>query len=129
MAHYSYLFSPLDLGFTTLKNRILMGSMHTGLEEDPHDAPKLAEFYAQRAAAGVALIVTGGISPNKQGVLLPHAATLMSEDQLASHQLVTDAVHKQDGKIALQILHTGRYSYQPNLVAPSNESGADRTDY
>ncbi|HEK1913198.1 TPA: NADPH-dependent 2,4-dienoyl-CoA reductase [Proteus mirabilis] len=119
MAHYSYLFSPLDLGFTTLKNRILMGSMHTGLEEDPHDAPKLAEFYAQRAAAGVALIVTGGISPNKQGVLLPHAATLMSEDQLASHQLVTDAVHKQDGKIALQILHTGRYSYQPNLVAPS----------
>lgn len=119
MAHYSYLFTPLDLGFTTLKNRILMGSMHTGLEEDPHDAPKLAEFYAQRAAAGVALIVTGGISPNKQGVLLPHAATLMSEDQLASHQLVTDAVHKQDGKIALQILHTGRYSYQPNLVAPS----------
>ncbi len=119
MAHYSYLFSPLDLGFTTLKNRILMGSMHTGLEEDPHDAPKLAEFYAQRAAAGVALIVTGGISPNKQGVLLPHAATLMSEDQLPSHQLVTDAVHKQGGKIALQILHTGRYSYQPNLVAPS----------
>lgn len=119
MAHYSYLFTPLDLGFTTLKNRILMGSMHTGLEEDPHDAPKLAEFYAQRAAAGVALIVTGGISPNKQGVLLPHAATLMSEDQLPSHQLITDAVHKQDGKIALQILHTGRYSYQPNLVAPS----------
>ncbi len=119
MAHYSHLFSPLDLGFTTLKNRILMGSMHTGLEENPNDAPKLAQFYAQRAAAGVALIVTGGISPNKQGVLLPHAATLMSESQLATHQLVTDAVHQQGGKIALQILHTGRYSYQPNLVAPS----------
>lgn len=119
MAHYSHLFSPLDLGFTVLKNRILMGSMHTGLEEDPKDAPKLAQFYAQRAAAGVALIVTGGISPNKQGVLLPHAATLMSECQLAPHQLVTDAVHQQGGKIALQILHTGRYSYQPDLVAPS----------
>lgn len=119
MAHYSHLFSPLDLGFTVLKNRILMGSMHTGLEENPQDAPKLAQFYAQRATAGVALIVTGGISPNKQGVLLPHAATLMSESQLATHQLVTDAVHQQGGKIALQILHTGRYSYQPNLVAPS----------
>lgn len=119
MAHYSHLFSPLDLGFTVLKNRILMGSMHTGLEEDPKDAPKFAQFYAQRAAAGVALIVTGGISPNKQGVLLPHAATLMSECQLAPHQLVTDAVHQQGGKIALQILHTGRYSYQPDLVAPS----------
>ncbi|WIV89010.1 NADPH-dependent 2,4-dienoyl-CoA reductase [Proteus appendicitidis] len=119
MAHYSHLFSPLDLGFTTLKNRILMGSMHTGLEENPNDAPKLAQFYAKRAAAGVALIVTGGISPNKQGVLLPHAATLMSESQLTTHQLVTDAVHQQGGKIALQILHTGRYSYQPNLVAPS----------
>lgn len=119
MAHYSHLFSPLDLGFTVLKNRILMGSMHTGLEENPNDAPKLAQFYAQRAAAGVALIVTGGISPNKQGVLLPHAAALISESQLAAHQLVTDAVHQQDGKIALQILHTGRYSYQPNLVAPS----------
>lgn len=119
MAHYSHLFSPLDLGFTVLKNRILMGSMHTGLEENPNDAPKLAQFYAQRAAAGVALIVTGGISPNKQGVLLPHAATLISEGQLVTHQLVTDAVHQQGGKIALQILHTGRYSYQPNLVAPS----------
>ncbi|WP_193015042.1 NADPH-dependent 2,4-dienoyl-CoA reductase [Proteus sp. FME41] len=119
MAHYSHLFSPLDLGFTVLKNRILMGSMHTGLEEDPKDAPKLAQFYAQRAAAGVALIVTGGISPNKQGVLLPHAATLMNESQLTTHQLVTDAVHQQGGKIALQILHTGRYSYQPHLVAPS----------
>ncbi|MEQ5391592.1 NADPH-dependent 2,4-dienoyl-CoA reductase [Proteus sp. fly-1013] len=119
MAHYSHLFSPLDLGFTVLKNRILMGSMHTGLEENINDAPKLAQFYAQRAAAGVALIVTGGISPNKQGVLLPHAATLMSESQLATHQLVTNAVHQQGGKIALQILHTGRYSYQPNLVAPS----------
>ncbi|ATM98430.1 NADPH-dependent 2,4-dienoyl-CoA reductase [Proteus terrae] len=119
MAHYPHLFSPLDLGFTVLKNRILMGSMHTGLEENPNDAPKLAQFYAQRAAAGVALIVTGGISPNKQGVLLPHAATLMSENQLTTHQLVTDAVHQQGGKIALQILHTGRYSYQPNLVAPS----------
>lgn len=119
MAHYPHLFSPLDLGFTVLKNRMLMGSMHTGLEEDPNDATKLAQFYAQRAAAGVALIVTGGISPNTQGVLLPHAATLMSEKQLPPHQIVTNAVHQHGGKIALQILHTGRYSYQPNLVAPS----------
>lgn len=96
-----------------------MGSMHTGLEEDPKDAPKLAQFYAQRAAAGVALIVTGGISPNTQGVLLPHAATLVSEQQLATHKIVTEAVHRHGGKIALQILHTGRYSYQPKLVAPS----------
>lgn len=119
MAHYSHLFSPLDLGFTVLKNRIIMGSMHTGLEDDPKNAPKLAQFYAQRAAAGVALIVTGGISPNKQGVLLPHAATLVSEKQLATHRIVTQAVHQQGGKIALQVLHTGRYSYQPDLVAPS----------
>ena len=96
-----------------------MGSMHTGLEENPADAPKLAQFYAKRAAAGVALIVTGGISPNKQGVLVPHAASLTSEKQLPAHQLVTDAVHQQGGKIALQILHTGRYSLQPNLLAPS----------
>ncbi|OAT48815.1 2,4-dienoyl-CoA reductase [Proteus hauseri ATCC 700826] len=119
MAHYPHLFAPLDLGFTVLKNRVLMGSMHTGLEEDPKDAPKLAQFYAQRAAAGVALIVTGGISPNTQGVLLPHAATLVSEQQLATHKIVTEAVHRHGGKIALQILHTGRYSYQPKLVAPS----------
>ncbi|MEQ4922634.1 NADPH-dependent 2,4-dienoyl-CoA reductase [Proteus hauseri] len=119
MAHYPHLFSPLNLGFTVLKNRILMGSMHTGLEEDPNDAPKLAEFYAQRAAAGVALIVTGGISPNAQGVLLPHAATLVADKQLATHKIITDAVHDNGGKIALQILHTGRYSYQPKLVAPS----------
>lgn len=119
MAHYPHLFAPLDLGFTVLKNRVLMGSMHTGLEEDPKDAPKLAQFYAQRAAAGVALIVTGGISPNTQGVLLPHAATLVSEQQLATHKIVTEAVHRHEGKIALQILHTGRYSYQPKLVAPS----------
>lgn len=118
MAHYPHLFAPLDLGFTVLKNRILMGSMHTGLEEDP-DAHKLAQFYATRAAAGVSLIVTGGISPNKEGVLLPHASTLMTENQLAPHKIVTRAVHQQGGKIALQILHTGRYSYQPHLVAPS----------
>ncbi len=119
MSHYPHLFTPLDLGFTTLKNRILMGSMHTGLEEHPDRAQRLAHFYAERAAGGVALIVTGGISPNKQGVIGKGAAFLVDEKDLIHHKVITDAVHQAGGKIAMQILHTGRYSYQPNLVAPT----------
>ncbi|WP_047684152.1 MULTISPECIES: FAD-dependent oxidoreductase [Xenorhabdus] len=119
MSNYPHLFTPLDLGFTTLKNRVLMGSMHTGLEEHPNGAERLAQFYAERAAGGVALIVTGGISPNPQGVVAAGASILNSEDTLPHHRIITDSVHQAGGKIALQILHTGRYSYQKNLVAPS----------
>ncbi|NIF33369.1 NADPH-dependent 2,4-dienoyl-CoA reductase [Enterobacter sp. Cy-643] len=116
---YSSLLAPLDLGFTTLKNRVLMGSMHTGLEELPDGAERLAAFYAERARHGVALIVTGGIAPSASGVTVAHGAVLNDKSQLAHHQIVTGAVHREGGKIALQILHTGRYSYQPKLVAPS----------
>ncbi len=113
------LFSPLDLGFTQLKNRFLMGSMHTGLEEHPDGPARLAAFYAERARAGVALIVTGGIAPSPEGVVSAGASVLNDEAQLPHHRQVTDAVHEAGGKIALQILHAGRYSYQPALVAPS----------
>ncbi|WP_342754738.1 NADPH-dependent 2,4-dienoyl-CoA reductase [Pantoea sp. MBD-2R] len=113
------LFSPLDLGFTQLKNRVLMGSMHTGLEEHADGARRLAAFYAERAAAGVALIVTGGIAPSPEGVVMAGASVLNCRAQLEPHRQVTDAVHQAGGKIAMQILHAGRYSYQPSLVAPS----------
>ncbi|HCB2271664.1 TPA: NADPH-dependent 2,4-dienoyl-CoA reductase [Citrobacter koseri] len=116
---YPSLFAPLDLGFTRLKNRVLMGSMHTGLEEYPDGAERLAAFYAERARHGVALIVTGGIAPALSGVGMEGGATLNDASQLPHHRVITDAVHEEGGKIALQILHTGRYSYQPHLVAPS----------
>ncbi|WP_054178224.1 NADPH-dependent 2,4-dienoyl-CoA reductase [Trabulsiella odontotermitis] len=119
MSRYPSLFAPLDLGFTTLKNRVLMGSMHTGLEERPDGAERLAAFYAERARHGVALIVTGGIAPTLSGVTMEGAAVLNDASQLPHHRLITDAVHQEDGKIALQILHSGRYSYQPHPVAPS----------
>ncbi len=117
--HYPCLFTPLDLGFTQLKNRFLMGSMHTGLEEHHEGAERLAAFYGERAREGVALIVTGGIAPNAQGVVAQGGAMLVHEDQCGWHRQITDAVHAQGGKIALQILHAGRYSYQRDLVAPS----------
>ncbi|HDT6544964.1 TPA: NADPH-dependent 2,4-dienoyl-CoA reductase [Kluyvera ascorbata] len=116
---YPSLFAPLDLGFTQLKNRVLMGSMHTGLEEYPDGAERLAAFYAERARHGVALIVSGGIAPDPTGVGMAGGAMLNDVSQLPHHRTITDAVHQEGGKIALQILHTGRYSYQPNLVAPS----------
>lgn len=116
---YPSLFAPLDLGFTTLKNRVLMGSMHTGLEEYPDGAERLAAFYAERARHGVALIVSGGIAPALSGVGMEGGAMLNDISQLPHHRVITDAVHDEGGKIALQILHTGRYSYQPHLVAPS----------
>ena len=116
---YPSLFAPLDLGFTQLKNRVLMGSMHTGLEEYPDGAERLAAFYAERARHGVALIVSGGIAPDATGVGMAGGAMLNDVSQLPHHRTITDAVHQEGGKIALQILHTGRYSYQPNLVAPS----------
>lgn len=116
---YPHLFTPLDLGFTTLPNRVLMGSMHLGLEEAPGGFERMAEFYRERARGGVALIVTGGISPNTEGRLTPGAATLSSEAEAAEHQILTEAVHNEGGRIALQILHAGRYAAHPDLVAPS----------
>lgn len=119
MLAYPHLLAPLDLGFTTLKNRVLMGSMHTGLEELPDGPQRLAAFYAERAAGGVGLIVTGGIAPNKKGVVYQGASVLNDVASVPHHQIVTDAVHRAGGKIALQILHAGRYSYQKQPVAPS----------
>jgi len=116
---YPHLLAPLDLGFTKLKNRVLMGSMHTGLEEYPDGMKKLAAFYAARAAGGVGLIVTGGISPNREGMLVKGAARLDDDRHLDHHRTVTDAVHREGGKIALQILHAGRYGAHQDIVAPS----------
>ena len=116
---YPHLLAPLDLGFTQLKNRVLMGSMHTGLEELEDGPARLAAFYAERAAAGVGLIVTGGISPNAQGVVYQGGSILAEQEHITHHRVVTRAVHAAGGKIALQILHAGRYSYQPHPVAPS----------
>lgn len=116
---YPHLFQPLDLGFTTLKNRVLMGSMHTGLEEAPNGHERMAAFFAERAKGGVGLIVTGGIGPNDEGATHPVTKRLDTDEDVADHKMVTDAVHQAGGKICMQILHTGRYAYNPNLVAPS----------
>ncbi len=118
MTQYPYLLAPLDLGFTTLKNRVLMGSMHTGLEETK-DWNRVAEFYAERARGEVGLMVTGGMAPNAEGGVFPGAAGLFSDQDIASHKIVTDRVHDAGGKIAMQILHAGRYAYSPKCVAPS----------
>jgi 2,4-dienoyl-CoA reductase (NADPH2) len=119
MSLYPTLLTPLDLGFTQLKNRVLMGSMHTGLEEEKGGFDKLAAFYAERARGGVGLIVTGGIAPNLRGRLVPHGSQLSFPWQVAKHKKVTGAVHQEGGKIALQILHAGRYAYHPFSLAPS----------
>ncbi len=116
---YPHLLAPLNLGFTTLKNRVLMGSMHTGLEDKAKDFPKLATYFAERAAGGVGLIVTGGFAPNVEGWLTPFGSRLASSGAARSHRVITDAVHQAGGKIALQILHAGRYGYSPFSVAPS----------
>ena len=119
MTSYPHLFTPLDLGFTTLPNRAIMGSMHVGLEEIEGGPERMAAFYEERVKGGVGLIVTGGISPNEEGLTAPGSGKLTSEDEADHHRIVTDAVHRAGGRIALQILHTGRYSLQPGLVAPS----------
>ncbi len=116
---YPNLFEPLDLGFATLPNRVLMGSMHVGLEEAPNGFERMAAFYAERARGGVGLIVTGGIAPNEAGRPYPGGAMLATAQEAQSHRIVTDAVHAAGGRIALQILHFGRYAYHPDLVAPS----------
>ena len=117
--HYPHLLQPLDLGFTTLKNRVLMGSMHTGLEDKEKDFDKLAAYFAERARGGVGLMVTGGFSPNMEGWFYPFASKLSSKRELARHRKVTDAVHAEGGKICLQLLHAGRYSYHPLSVSAS----------
>lgn len=114
---YPHLFAPLDLGFTTLPNRIVMGSMHVGLEEEADGPERMAAFYSERASAG--LIVTGGVSPNAEGRLNPGGATLSTEEEAEPHRIVTEAVHRAGGRIALQLLHAGRYAAHPALVAPS----------
>ncbi len=116
---YPHLFTPLDLGFTTLKNRILMGSMHTGLEEAPDGFEKMASFFAERAKGEVALIVTGGVSPNIEGCGAENLSKLTDKAEAKKHEAVTRAVHDHGGKIALQILHTGRYGFHDKIVAPS----------
>lgn len=141
MTKYKHIFEPLDLGFTTLKNRILMGSMHTGLEEEKNGIDKIATYYAERAKGGVGLIVTGGIAPNLQGWTGPFSARMSTKKHARHHKVITDAVHKEGGKICMQILHAGRYGYHPFAVAPSaikspispfkpfklNQSGINRT--
>ncbi len=119
MTKYKHIFEPLDLGFTTLKNRILMGSMHTGLEEEKNGYEKIAAFYAERAKGGVGLIVTGGIAPNIQGWTGPFSARMSTKKHAKHHKVITEAVHKEGGKICMQILHAGRYGYHPLNVGPS----------
>ncbi|WP_298622807.1 NADPH-dependent 2,4-dienoyl-CoA reductase [uncultured Legionella sp.] len=116
---FKALFQPLDLGFTQIRNRLLMGSMHTGLEEDKENLGRLAEFYRERALGGAGLIVTGGFAPNRAGRLTPFAAKLTNSKEQHRHELVTHTVHEAGGKIAMQILHAGRYGYHPFIVAPS----------
>ncbi len=116
---YPHLLAPLDLGFTTLKNRVLMGSMHTGLEDKRDDYPKLAAYFAERARGGVGLMVTGGIAPNIAGWVAPFSGKLTNRSEVQRHQWVTQAVHAEGGKICMQILHTGRYGYHPFAVSPS----------
>ena len=117
--HYPHLLAPLDLGFTTLRNRSLMGSMHTGLEEKPGGFERMAVYFAERARGGVGLMVTGGIAPNAEGGVYSGAAKLTTPEEAANHRIVTKAVHEAGGKICMQILHAGRYAYSPKQVAPS----------
>ena len=118
-SHYPHLMAPLDLGFTTLRNRSLMGSMHTGLEEKPGGFERMAAYFAERAKGGVGLMVTGGIAPNDEGGVYSGAAKLSTAEEAEKHLVVTRAVHDAGGKICLQILHAGRYAYSPRQVAPS----------
>ncbi|MCF5164392.1 NAD(P)-binding protein [Pseudomonas congelans] len=118
-AHYPHLLAPLDLGFTTLRNRTLMGSMHTGLEERPGGFERMATYFAERARGGVGLMVTGGIAPNEEGGVYDGAAKLTNAEEADRHRIVTRAVHEAGGKICLQILHAGRYAYSRKQVAPS----------
>lgn len=116
---YPHLLAPLQVGSRTLRNRVLMGSMHTGLEDREADYPKLAAYFAERARGGVGLIVTGGVAPNVAGWLTPFGGKLSSRREVPRHRLVTGAVHREGGHICLQILHAGRYGYSPLCVSAS----------
>ncbi|MCU1641230.1 MAG: 2,4-dienoyl-CoA reductase [Nocardia sp.] len=120
MSAYPHLFEPLDLGFTTLRNRVVMGSMHTGLEDRAWHTNRLAAYFAERARGGVGLIITGGYAPNRTGWLLPFGAKMTNKTEAYRHRVITKAVHAEGGKIALQILHAGRYSYMPGSVSASS---------
>lgn len=120
MTSYPNLLSPLDLGFTTLRNRVVMGSMHTGLEDRARDTDRLAAYFAERARGGVGLIITGGYAPNRTGWLLPFAAEMLSSSDARRHRRISAAVHDEGGKILLQILHAGRYAYHPLSVSASS---------
>jgi 2,4-dienoyl-CoA reductase (NADPH2) len=128
MNRYPHLLAPLDLGFTTLPNRVVMGSMHVGLEDRPKNLSRLAAFYAERARGGVGLIVTGGFAPNRTGWLLPLAGKMTTNGEADRHREITDAVHEQGGRIALQILHAGRYAYHP-LSASASRSKSPITPF
>ena len=119
MNEFPHLLAPLDLGFLKLKNRVLMGSMHTGLEDRARDFPRLAAYFAERADGGVGLMVTGGFAPCIQGWLAPFASSMMFPWQPRQHRRITRAVHAAGGRICMQILHAGRYGYHPLAVAPS----------
>ncbi|MDT7756158.1 MAG: 2,4-dienoyl-CoA reductase, partial [Mycobacterium sp.] len=121
---YPNLLSPLGLGFTTLRNRVVMGSMHTGLEDRARDIDRLAAYFAERARGGVGLIITGGYAPNRAGWLLPFAAQMLSSSEARRHRRITKAVHDADGKILLQVLHAGRYAYHPFSVSASSIKAA-----
>jgi 2,4-dienoyl-CoA reductase (NADPH2) len=116
---YPKLLSPLDLGFTTLRNRVVMGSMHTGLEDRARDSDRLAAYFAERARGGIGLIITGGYAPNRTGWLLPFAAQMTSSSDARRHRRITEPVHEAGGKILLQVLHAGRYAYHPFSVSAS----------
>ena len=116
---YPNVFTPLDLGFIKLKNRIIMGSMHTGLEEEQEGFERMAVYYGERAKGEAGLIITGGVAPNRRGWLIPFGAKLSTSSEAQKHKQITEAVHKEGGKICLQILHGGRYSYHPFSLAPS----------
>jgi 2,4-dienoyl-CoA reductase (NADPH2) len=118
-ANFPKMMEPLDLGFTTLRNRVLMGSMHTGLEEAPNGAERMAAFFGERARGGVGLIVTGGFGPNARGGTHEHLTKFNTDAHAEEHKVITDAVHKEGGKICMQILHTGRYAFNENPIAPS----------
>ena len=117
---YPHLLSPLDLGFTTLRNRVVMGSMHTGLEDRARDTDRLAAYFAERARGGVGLIITGGYAPNRTGWLLPFAAEMLSSSDARRHRRITGAVHDEGAKILMQVLHAGRYAYHPLSVSASS---------
>ena len=119
MSYYPNLLNPIDIGPFVLPNRVIMGSIHTGLEELPNGMRRLAVFYQERTLGGVGLIVTGGVAPNKAGRFDENSATLETKQQASKHVIITDTVHREGGRILLQILHTGRYGYHSKIVAPS----------